>query len=234
MLLDLIQKSELDITALSLAKVTDKFLSYIKNLTLKSADNLSEFLIIAAKLVQIKSEALLPRPPVRDDGEENLGEKLAQQLRLYRQIKQTAFWLNERTDQQLKSYLRLSNNYQVNVKFDIGDFTVNDLVDSIRSIYLEEEEITGLGTVISIQKITIKKRVQTIINLLTKEKIINFSKVLNGNNSRLNVIIVFLAVLELIKQDFIKTSQLDLFSDIQIEATDKLDLINEFELALED
>lgn len=234
LLLDLIQKSELDITALSLAKVTDKFLSYIKNLTLKSADNLSEFLIIAAKLVQIKSEALLPRPPVRDDGEENLGEKLAQQLRLYRQIKQTAFWLNERTDQQLKSYLRLSNNYQVNVKFDIGDFTVNDLVDSIRSIYLEEEEITGLGTVISIQKITIKKRVQTIINLLTKEKIINFSKVLNGNNSRLNVIIVFLAVLELIKQDFIKTSQLDLFSDIQIEATDKLDLINEFELALED
>lgn len=234
LLLDLIQKAELDITAVSLAKVTDQFLLYINHHKEISADNLSEFLIIAAKLIQIKSEALLPRPPLRDDVEENLGEKLAQQLRLYRQIKETALWLNNRTDQQLRSFLRLSNNYQVNVKLDMGDLTINDLVDSLESIYLEEEEIKELGTVISIPRVTIRKKVQTIINLLTEEKTINFSKVLNGNNSRFNVIIVFLAVLELIKQEYITTNQLSLFSDIEIEATSKINLSNEFEMTLED
>lgn len=234
LLLDLIQKAELDITAVSLAKVTDQFLLYINHHKEISADNLSEFLIIAAKLIQIKSEALLPRPPLRDDVEENLGEKLAQQLRLYREIKDTAIWLNNRTDQQLRSFLRLSNNYQVNVKLDMGDLTINDLVDSLESIYLEEEEIKELGTVISIPRVTIRKKVQTIINLLTEEKTINFSKVLNGNNSRFNVIIVFLAVLELIKQEYITTNQLNLFSDIEIEATSKINLSNEFEMTLED
>ncbi len=234
LLLDLIQKAELDITAVSLAKVTDQFLLYINHHKEISADNLSEFLIIAAKLIQIKSEALLPRPPLRDDVEENLGEKLAQQLRLYREIKDTAIWLNNRTDQQLRSFLRLSNNYQVNVKLDMGDLTINDLVDSLESIYLEEEEIKELGTVISIPRVTIRKKVQTIINLLTEEKTINFSKVLNGNNSRFNVIIVFLAVLELIKQEYITTNQLSLFSDIEIEATSKINLSNEFEMTLED
>lgn len=234
LLLDLIQKAELDITAVSLAKVTDQFLLYINHHKEISADNLSEFLIIAAKLIQIKSEALLPRPPSRDDVEENLGEKLAQQLRLYREIKDTAIWLNNRTDQQLRSFLRLSNNYQVNVKLDMGDLTINDLVDSLESIYLEEEEIKELGTVISIPRVTIRKKVQTIINLLTEEKTINFSKVLNGNNSRFNVIIVFLAVLELIKQEYITTNQLSLFSDIEIEATSKINLSNEFEMTLED
>ncbi len=234
LLLDLIQKAELDITAVSLAKVTDQFLLYINHHKEISADNLSEFLIIAAKLIQIKSEALLPRPPLRDDVEENLGEKLAQQLRLYREIKDTAIWLNNRTDQQLRSFLRLSNNYQVNVKLDMGDLTINDLVDSLESIYLEEEEIKELGTVISIPRVTIRKKVQTIINLLTEEKTINFSKVLNGNNSRFNVIIVFLAVLELIKQEYITTNQSSLFSDIEIEATSKINLSNEFEMTLED
>jgi len=104
----------------------------------------------------------------------------------------------------------------------------------LESIYLEEEEIKELGTVISIPRVTIRKKVQTIINLLTEEKTINFSKVLNGNNSRFNVIIVFLAVLELIKQEYITTNQLSLFSDIEIEATSKINISNEFEMTLED
>src|SRR5690606_2936891 len=98
LLLDLIQKAELDITKLALAQVTDQFLAYIDAHRDLEADYISEFLIIAAKLVQIKSEALLPRPPAREDDEEDPGEALAYQLQMYKKVKDTAHWLGQRLD----------------------------------------------------------------------------------------------------------------------------------------
>ena len=66
LLLDLIERAELDITSVSLAAVTDQYLASIKDLEKLNADEISAFLVIAAKLLQIKSEALLPRPPQRE------------------------------------------------------------------------------------------------------------------------------------------------------------------------
>jgi segregation and condensation protein A len=87
LLLNLIERAELDITALSLAMVTDQYLDYIHGLEQKDADEISAFLVIAARLLQIKSEALLPRPVVREPGEEDLGQSLVDQLRLYKRFK---------------------------------------------------------------------------------------------------------------------------------------------------
>ncbi|MEM5776246.1 MAG: segregation/condensation protein A, partial [Anaerolineaceae bacterium] len=77
LLLELIERAELDITALSIAKVTDQFLEHIKNLTDRTAEEVSSFLVMAARLVQIKSAALLPRPPaIEKETEEDAGEAL--------------------------------------------------------------------------------------------------------------------------------------------------------------
>jgi segregation and condensation protein A len=85
LLLQLIEHAELDITAVALAKVTDQYLAYI-HLMQVPADEISAFLVVAAKLLQIKSEALLPRPPVREVGEEDPAEALARQLRIYKRF----------------------------------------------------------------------------------------------------------------------------------------------------
>ena len=69
LLLDLIQKSELDITKIALAQVTDQFLVFVRQNELADPNYISEFMVIASKLVQIKSEAMLPRPPVREPEE---------------------------------------------------------------------------------------------------------------------------------------------------------------------
>jgi len=87
LLLDLIQKSELDISKIALAQVTDQFLIYVRQNEHADPDYISEFMVIASKLVQIKSEAMLPRAPLREPDEEDLGEALARQLRIYREIK---------------------------------------------------------------------------------------------------------------------------------------------------
>src|SRR5688572_32818830 len=109
LLLQLIERAELDITAIALATVTDQYLIYIRALQNNARpDEISAFLVIAAKLVQIKSEALLPRPPVREVGEEDPGESLARQLRIYKRFKEISNSLEEREKLGLHTYLRLA------------------------------------------------------------------------------------------------------------------------------
>jgi len=234
LLLDLIQRAELDITKLSLAKVTDQYLTKIKNLQNVSAGDISAFLIIAAKLIQIKSEALLPRPPIRAEGEEDPGEALSRQLIVYREIKKTTTWFKSRIDNGLRTYLHIAHPFKTNAKLDLSDTKLEDLVKILREIYSAEAEIAALGTVISIQKITIRRKIQSILQLLRDNNNLTFRSILNGKHSRIDTIVVFLAVLELIKQDYAVTQQTSLFSDIQIIATEKITQSDEFDLTLDD
>jgi segregation and condensation protein A len=80
LLLDLIERAELDITRVSLAQVTDQYLEYLRLIPAHDLADLASFLVVAARLLQIKSEALLPRPPTREPGEEDPGDALARQL----------------------------------------------------------------------------------------------------------------------------------------------------------
>ena len=90
LLLTLIERAELDISTLALAQVTDQFLQYLNELESLAVEELSSFLVIAAKLLQIKSEMLLPRPPIREEGEEDPAETLARQLMEYKRYKEVA------------------------------------------------------------------------------------------------------------------------------------------------
>src|SRR5215510_15795270 len=108
LLLRLIEHAELDITAVSLAMVTDQYLAYINSLEQINADEISAFLVIAAKLLQIKSESLLPRPPAHAAGEEDIGRSLVDQLKLYKRYKEIGVWMNARQQANLRTYLRVA------------------------------------------------------------------------------------------------------------------------------
>src|SRR3990170_2755668 len=89
LLLHLIEREELDITKVALAQVTDQYLAYLAMLKEVEVQVLTDFLVVAAKLLLIKSQALLPKPPpsVLDEEEEDIGDELARQLRVYKQFK---------------------------------------------------------------------------------------------------------------------------------------------------
>src|SRR6185295_15384281 len=108
LLLQLIERDELDITKVALAQVTDQFLSYLKVLESLNLGDIADFLVIAARLILIKSEALLPRPVVREPGEEDPADELARQLIAYKRYKEIALTLREREDAGLRTYLRLA------------------------------------------------------------------------------------------------------------------------------
>jgi segregation and condensation protein A len=216
LLLQLIEHAELDITAVSLALVTDQYLTYIHQMQIP-ADEISAFLVVAAKLIQIKSEALLPRPPVREAGEEDLGEALARQLRIYKRFKELSNWLDDRERRHLRTYLRVAPPLKVESRLDLSNITLADLAAAAEDIFAEEAEKQALGTVISAPLITIREKIALIAKRLGKNRNANFSGLLGKKPSRLEVVVTFLALLELVKRYAVSAQQERLFSDIRIE-----------------
>ena len=135
LLLSLIERAELNITAISLATVTDQYLSYLHGLEQMKPDEISSFLVIAAKLVQIKSEALLPRPIEREPGEEDPGVELVELLILYKRYKEIAGWLMERQENNLRTYLRVAPPPKVEAKLDLSNLTLEGLLAAAESAF---------------------------------------------------------------------------------------------------
>ena len=233
LLLDLIMKAELDISKLALAQVTDQFLEFIENNKNADPDYLSEFLIIASKLVQIKSEALLPRPPVRSEDEEDIGESLARQLIIYREIKKTTEWLSDRVDQDLRSHLHIPQVYPTNIQLDLSGLSLTDLILALENL-ASQQLLVQEGARISIPQMTLRKKVEDILHLLRTEQKTSFSSILGESPDRLKTIVVFLAILELVKQNLITTDQSITFGDITLIAKQELFTTEETELQIEE
>ena len=233
LLLDLITKAELDITRLALAKVTDQYLSYLASMEQTSAVEVSGFLIVAAKLIQIKSEALLPRPPERLEGEEDPAVSLARQLRIYKMIKETAHWMKKLEDKGLHTYIRLAPPPKVVGTLDLSGVEINDLIDLLKALYHFQEDAAPITTVVAIPRVTIKNKIRDLIQHLRINGHLSYRQLLPRKYDRIEAIILFLAVLELIKQQYVNAEQDGLFSDIEISATEKSFENDEISLALD-
>ncbi|MEB2333747.1 MAG: segregation/condensation protein A [Anaerolineaceae bacterium] len=233
LLLDLIERAELDITAVSLALVTDQYLAYINASSDLSADEISAFLVIAAKLLQIKSEALLPRPPAREAGEEDTGQTLVDQLKLYKRFKEVGGWLLARQGANLRTHLRLAPPPKVEPKLDLTNLTLEKLVAAAEAAFAREKEKKPLAVVIAPPRVTIREKIDLIATILREAQRVTFRTLVGGGASRLEIVVTFLAMLELIKRYRIDAQQDELFADIEInragEWTDGEELDLEFE-----
>jgi segregation and condensation protein A len=216
LLLHLIEHAELDITAVSLAQVTDQYLVYIHQMQVP-ADEISAFLVVATKLLQIKSEALLPRAPTREPGEENTGEALALALRVYKRFKELANWLDDRVALNLHTYLRVAPPPKLETRVDLSNLTLADLLTTAEGIFSEEAEKQSLGTIISAPRITIREKIKLITEKLGKTRNASFRGMLGEQPTRLEIVVTFLALLELVKRYRVAARQESIFSDIQIE-----------------
>lgn len=221
LLLNLIENAELDITELALAQVTDQYLQHLNQLDNSPPDEISAFLVIAAKLILIKSKALLPNASVRDDEDEDLGDDLARQLIAYKRYKEIAEILAGRKDSGFQSYIRVSPALEINEKVDLGEFDVEALYNLARKVFQVNINRQSIDTVVERPKITIRDKVSLIINKFQKEPVFTFDSVLGDEPSKLDIVISFLAVLELIKGKYIRVRQNGLFDQISLERTNK-------------
>ena len=229
LLLQLIERAELDITKLALAQVTDQYLAHLRSIQERAAEDVSAFLVIAAKLLQIKSEALLPRPPVREVGEEDPAEALARQLLAYKRYKEIAQTLSTRESAGLRTFLRLAPPPKVQGVVDLSEFTLTDLVNAVRSAFTQVDTRPELNTVVRAPRITIRDRIRHIVGNIKTSQRTSFRRLLGKGHTRLEVVVTFLAMLELVKRRYLKAQQDVLFGDIELVPAEEWDDNPEFE-----
>lgn len=221
LLLQLIEREKLDISAISLAQVTGQFLDYVRQLAEVDARVLADFLIVAVRLVWIKSRLLLPRPPAPPEEEENdPAELLARQLREYKRFKEAAQILRAIEDQGLHTYLRVADLPQLERRLDTEGVTLADLVSAARSALLDAADASSAdlpGGLVVPFTLTIQDQIRHIREITAHGNRITFRSLLSQSRHRLEIIVTLLAVLELIKRGHAQVTQEQAFGEIYIE-----------------
>jgi segregation and condensation protein A len=216
LLLDLIERAELDITRVSLAQVTDQYLEYLRLIPAHGLADLASFLVVAARLLQIKSEALLPRPPTREPGEEDPGDALARQLIAYKKYKQVAVLLAERESAGLRTYLRRASLPAVEAKLDPTGLSIDALRRAMIELLAEAARSPSLNEVVAPPVVRIRDKIRMMLSALRQDGRTTFRHMLSEARSRLEIVISFLAVLELVKRHQVVVQQAELFGDIEL------------------
>lgn len=218
LLLHLIQKNELDITAISLALVADQFIDHLQTLGQVPADIIADFLVVASKLLLIKSRLLLPRPPVaEDDEEEDPAELLARRLREYKKFKQAAGFLKLAEAEGRRCYVRVAPPPPMETRIDWEALSLDDLIAALQRVLEQEEDLPPVGAVVSPRKVTVREKIDWIEQLLHHGSQVPFQRVVGSAGGRIDVVVSLWAVLELIKRGRLRAYQSELFAEIYLE-----------------
>jgi segregation and condensation protein A len=216
LLLYLIEREELDVTRVSLARVTGQYMEYLAALEKLQVDDLADFIVVAARLLLIKSQALLPRPPAPAlEVEEDSGDALLRQLLIYKQFKQSAQHLQERQDQH--SYVRLAPAPRLETRVEhLEAVSLDELLAAARRALHMHPPAPTVDAVVSPFSLTIDDQIQLITHTLARQARVSFDQLLTDACSRQEVSVTFLAVLEMIKRLKVQARQERMFGEIVI------------------
>lgn len=215
-LLELIETEKLDITAVSLAAVTDQYLEHIARLADHiRATELADFLVVAAKLIYIKSKLLLPYLTKEDEAEI---ENLKNQLKIYQEYHRAAKQLQEILAQNRVSYFRPFSYERDNQMFlppkKVKQETLREAFHSL----LRKADVQKIPVRITFDPgITIQEKMALFKDMARQDSSLSFLRILARAQSRTEIIVSFLAILELVKQRWIEVAQQELFGDIVIK-----------------
>lgn len=214
LLLELIEKEKLSISDISLAKVTDEYVAYVKTLERIDPEQLAEFLVVAAQLILIKSRSLLPSLAISEEEEQSIEEleKRLAEFKILRDIAQDLKKLEVKSIITREAFAQHSPIFYPPLKLTLEKIEVaftSFLAALSRVQKLAEEK---LKRVISLQE-----KINHVRQFLMESMEKAFSELVSGSKEKVDVIVSFLAILELARQKFIDLNQDELFSDIKIK-----------------
>jgi segregation and condensation protein A len=217
LLLRLIERQELDITKVSLVAVTDQYLDYIRHLQRLDVATLADFLVVAAKLLLIKSRALLPTASAPDEPEqEDVGDALVRQLREYKVFKELALQLREREEAGLRAYLRVAPPPRLEKKLDLTGVTLEGLLAAVQAVLVAQPALAAVNGLIPAFSITIGEKIQAIDALVARKGSFGLLRLLRRAQSRAEIVVTLLALLEMIKLGRVSVQQEKLFGEIVV------------------
>lgn len=217
LLLHLIKKDNIDIIDISIEKITKQYLDYIEEMENLNLDIASEYLIMAAELLEIKSSKLLPKHE-NDEVEEDLEANFINRLIEYKQYKEITQQFKELEENRKEVYTKIPdslNEYKQNSTIDLGDTTIADLIAAMNNFLSRKELEKPLNTKITTKEYNIDERSYEIRKILKKNKKMNFKELFDVYRKDY-IVVTFLAILSMAKKQEIEIKQDNNFNDIYL------------------
>lgn len=231
LLLHLIEKNKIDIYDIPIVEITDQYLEYIRAMDKEDLGVMSEFMVMAATLIDIKCRMLLPKEVNEDGEEEDPRAELVEKLLEYKTYKYMSYELKERMDDAAGVFFKpptipkevLSYREPVDTEELLKDLTLEKLKAIYKSIIRKQENkidpIRSKFGKIEQEEVSLSEKMLELRDYAKNHRKFSFRKLLEGQPSRIQVIVTFLSILELMKMGYIHARQDHIFDDIQAEVT---------------
>ena len=230
LLLHLIDKSKIDIYDIPIVEITDQYMEYIRQMQEEDLDVMSEFMVMAATLLDIKCKMLLPKEVNEEGEEEDPRAELVQQLLEYNMYKNLSYELRDRMRDAEKVLYKeptipgeiLNYREPADPKELLKDITLEKLNSIYKSVLRRQEDkmdpIRSKFGKIEQEEVNLPEKMNDVEEYARTHKTFSFRQLLEKQCSRTQVVVTFLAILELMKTGKIIIRQEHLFDDIEIES----------------
>ena len=220
LLLFLIKKNDIDISDIPIAEITEQYMEYIEMMKMLDLDMVGDFLVMAATLMQIKSKMLLPPDPTEDEEEEeDPRDELVRRLQEYKKFKEIADTLKEKELKRKDFFSRTideetKNQLKEDAKETFFEASLFDLINALSdALNKVPEEV--IHEIIS-EEYTVEQKIHDILHRMLNESSVSLSHLFRTAKCKVEMVVTFLAILELIRLKEIKAVQKRTFDDVEI------------------
>lgn len=241
LLLHLIDKNKVNIYDIPIAMITEQYMEYVNQMDKEDLNVVSEFLVMAATLLDIKSKMLLPKEVNKEGVEEDPRAELVEKLLEYKLFKYMSYELKDRQIDAERAFYKeptvpkevAAYRPPVNLEELVGDLTLHRLNQIFQDVLKRQEEkidpIRSKFGKIEKEEVSMSEKLVQVRSYLKEHQQFSFRQMLSKNSSKVSVIVTFLVILELIKTGFVTVQQENTMADIEITVVKDPDLIEDIE-----
>ncbi len=212
----LIRRSKIDINEIFVSEITEQYLASMSQIETLDLERASEFVEVAACLIEIKSKALLPRPPVIEDPEDDPERTLIRRLEEYRLFKEASTKIKEIETTGL--HYRNPDSSVGKPRLVLGDMTMDGLLSALKKMFLKLEIKAQDNQQRNIvrDRFTVAEKIAQIREYYAEAECIKFTDLFDDDYNKSEIITTFQAMLELLKEGFFKAEQKEVFGEINL------------------
>jgi segregation and condensation protein A len=220
LLLYLVKRDEIDIYEISIERITSQYLEYLQAFKELNIDIAGEFIVMAANLIYLKSRSLLPvdqQPPDEEAAEDDPRWDLIRQLIEYKKFKEAAAQLQTRALEQERIFARTGNapGTLAVAPLPLGEVGIFQLINALQTVIKRVEAREDLREIFG-EHFTVSDKIDSILRHVSSGVALKFSELFAGLASRVEIVVTFLALLELIRLKQVRVTQMNPFDEIEI------------------
>ncbi len=216
LLLYLIRKQNIDILDIPVAEITRQYMEYVDLMRQLKLDLAAEYLVMAATLAEIKSRLLLPRPQEEDEEGQDPRAALVRRLQTYERFRQAAIDMDALPRMERDIFVVRAEFEAPELEVRLPEVNIDDLFAAFNNVI--ELAAHNRHLIVGREELSVRERMTDILDKLHSKKFLRFEELFNMNEGRMGLVVSFVAILELVKENVLAVVQNEPFAPIHVKA----------------